>query len=78
MSKTYRNLALSLAAATLGQLSPCQTACAQPPGMSFGPGGPGMVIMGGGGDRVPRRSRGSLYGVTGVSARRLAAGRILT
>ena len=51
MSKTYRNLALSLAAATLGQLSPCQTACAQPPGMSFGPGGPGMVIMGGGGDR---------------------------
>lgn len=51
MKKTYRSLVVPFALATLGQFYSWQTASAQPPGMSFGPGGPGMMIMGGGGDR---------------------------
>ncbi|MFN7795118.1 MAG: EF-hand domain-containing protein, partial [Planctomycetota bacterium] len=70
MTKTYKTLAVSTALATLGQFCLLQNdAFAQPPGMSFGPGGPGMMIMGGGGergsDRGGDRGRGGWSGGSG-------------
>ncbi|MFM9065585.1 MAG: hypothetical protein ACKOOI_21515 [Pirellula sp.] len=69
MKKTYQGLVVAFSLATLGHFCPSQTASAQPPGMSFGPGGPGMMIMGGGSergsDRGGDRGRGSWSGGSG-------------
>lgn len=66
MSFSYRNLVVPLALGLLGNLSFDRLALAQPPGMSFGSGGPPMTMMGGGsergGDRGGDRGRGGFGG----------------
>ncbi|MFM8571173.1 MAG: hypothetical protein ACKOAU_06205, partial [Pirellula sp.] len=58
--KTYRILLASVVIAAPGILCHTDVSLAQPPGMSFGGGGPPMMIMGGGdkGDRGDRGDRG--------------------